>query len=58
VARPGADPLDRELAARLNAWADDQDADFRQSLRPALVELAWWLVGPTVVGIATICWLV
>lgn len=27
VARPGNDPLDRELAVHLNAWADDHDAE-------------------------------
>jgi DNA-binding SARP family transcriptional activator len=58
VARPGNDPLGRESAAHLNAWADDHDAECRQSLRPALVELARWLVGATGVAIAAIYWLV
>ncbi len=53
-----SDPLDHELAARLNAWSQEVGVDSRKSLRPALIKLACWVgVAATVAG-ATIVWLV
>jgi hypothetical protein len=52
------DPLDQELAVRLNGWEDEREAEWRQSLRPAFVEIAWWLAGAAVVATITLIWLV
>jgi hypothetical protein len=58
VARRAEDPVDNQLAERLNAWSDEQQADFKQSLRPEMVKLGWWLAGALTVAVATIHWLV
>lgn len=50
------DPLDRELAARLNTWSLDGAADSRQSLRAAMIELAGWIAAAVLVAVATVVW--
>ncbi|MGD9893622.1 MAG: hypothetical protein AB7U18_20255 [Dehalococcoidia bacterium] len=50
------DPLDQELAARLNAWALDGAADSRQSLRVVMIELAAWIAAAVLVAVATVVW--
>ena len=53
-----SDPLDQELAARLNAWGDDASVDSQQSLRPVLIELACWVGAAVLVAGIAIVWLV
>lgn len=59
-ARPGADALDKELAARLNCRlsATDDSPDSAQSLRPVLWELLCWFVGALATAVTALCWLV
>jgi hypothetical protein len=58
VPRAGGDPLDQQLAERLNAMAADTQSDSMQSLRSIFIELAAWTLGAVSVAAFAIVWLV
>jgi hypothetical protein len=58
VPRPGGDPLDQQLAERLNAMAADTQSDSTQSLKRVFIELAVWTLGAVLVAAFAIVWLV
>ena len=59
VARTRDDAQDRELAIRLNgqASAPDADPDHLKSLRPAIIDVCWWMAAALAVAAATLGWL-
>lgn len=57
---PDADPLDQELALRLNERleADADGADYLRTLRPAINEALGWLAATTLFAVLALWWLV
>lgn len=58
IARLRDDPLDQELATRLNRGAEiGKDADHLKTLRPSIVEACGWMAAALAVVAATLQWL-
>jgi hypothetical protein len=59
-ARPSADPLDLELARRLNGWLAglDAQADHMKTLRSVYLEALYWSLAAAAGVIAAVAWIV